>query len=477
MVKQMKKQLTTYLSVGLLLSALFYGASCSPEKSAGTQSTARESAADSVPALNKSLAEKPPMGWNSWDCFGWTVNEAQVRANAAYLAKNMKQLGYEYVIVDMCWYANAKDSDFEAFVHETIATKPNYTIDQYGILQPDTVKFPSAKGGKGFKPLADYVHSLGLKFGLHQMRGIPWKASVGNRKIKGTDLFCASISQPDSGCVWYDGFYGVDMKKPGAQTYYNSVFRQYADWGVDYVKVDDVVNVPELEGISRGVRSSGRKMVLSVVPDNLPMDVVKKNAHMARTGYDFWDVWEMLKKGFPVASRVVKEAGPGYWPDLDMLPVGKIGIGLSYKGPNPRISNFNKNELHSLLTLWYMAKQPLMFGGHLPETDPLTLQLVTNKEALAVNRNSVNNRQIKFKNAIIIWTADVEKSPDKYLAFFNQWESKEPVNTKVTWKQLGLTGTQYKVRDLWANKDLGTFSNGFSYPIQAHDAGLYRIYQ
>jgi alpha-galactosidase len=442
-----------------------------------TRQAAKPGLPDGVPALDKSIAQKPPMGWNSWDCFGWTVNEAQVRANAEYVAKYLKPLGYEYIVIDQCWYANAKDSDFEAFVQETISTKPDYSIDRHGILQPDTVKFPSARGGRGFKPLADYIHSLGLKFGLHQLRGIPWKATVGGRSIRGTSLSCESIAQPDSGCVWYDGFYGVDMKKPGAQTYYNSVFKTYADWGVDYVKVDDVVNVPELEGISRSIRSSGRKMVLSVVPENIPLDVLKQNVHMARTGLDFWDVWEMLKKGFPVASRAVKEQEPGYWPDLDMLPMGKIGIGLSYKGPEPRISNFTPDELRTLLTLWYIARMPLMYGGHLPESDALSLSLVKNEEALAVNRNSTNNRQIKFKNAIIVWAADVPNSTDKYVAFFNQWESKEPVKPRVTWQQLGLPAGTYQVRDLWAKKELGTSTDSFTHPIPAHGAGLYKIHK
>jgi alpha-galactosidase len=120
---------------------------------------------------------------------------------------------------------------------------------------------------------------------------------------------------------------------------------------------------------------------------------------------------------------------------------------------------------------------PLMIGGYLPQTDPLTLKLVTNKEALEVNRNSTNNRQIKFKNAFIIWTADIPASQDKYLAFFNQWESKEPIKPAVTWQQVGLTGTNFKVRDLWANKELGVFKDGFSYPVNAHGAGLYKIYK
>jgi alpha-galactosidase len=431
---------------------------------------------DTVPLKNVSLALKPPMGWNSWDCYGWAVTEAEVRANANYMSTHLKSLGYEYIVIDMGWYADSAASDFEAFVHETIPVKPHYTLDEYGRLLPDPVKYPSSAGGKGFKPLADYVHSLGLKFGVHLLRGIPWETAEKNLTIKGTSIGASSIAQPLMGCVWYDGFYGVDMTKPGAQEYYDSVFELFADWGVDFVKVDDVVNIPEFEGISKASRKCKRDIVLSVVPDGIPEDVLRENAHMARTGYDFWDVWQMLKVGFPVAASAVKISEPGYWPDLDMLPIGKIGIKISYKGPDPRISNFNKEELHSLLSLWYISKMPLFIGGNLPETDSLTYELITNKEALDVNRNSTNNRQIKFKNAIIIWTADIPDSKDKYLAFFNQWESKIPVNIRVNFDQLGLDpSTEYFVRDLWEKKDVGSFRNEFSYPVMAHGAGLYRV--
>jgi alpha-galactosidase len=434
---------------------------------------------DTTPNINKNLLPKPPMGWNSWDSYGWTVNEAQVRANAEFMAKNLKQLGYEYIIIDQGWFADSAASSFEAFVHETISTTPTYNIDQNGILQPDTIKFPSARGGKGFKPLADYIHSLGLKFGVHELRGIPWSATQNNRTIKGTNILCSTIAQPDKGCDWYDGFYGVDMSKPGAQTYYNSVFKAYADWGVDYIKVDDVVNIPELEGISKGIRNSGRDIVISVVPDNdiISVEKLKKNAHVARTGFDFWDVWEMLKKGFPVANKAIKSQEAGFYPDLDMLPIGKIGIGISYKGPKARISNFNKNELHSLLSLWYISKMPLMIGGDLPQSDKQTIDLLSNAEALEVNRNSENNKQVKFKNAVIIWSADIPKTKNKYLALFNQWESIEPVNMKVTWAQLGLMGKEYKVRDLWNKKELGSFTDGFAAPVAAHDGHLYKIYK
>jgi alpha-galactosidase len=432
---------------------------------------------DSVPAIDKTIAPKPPMGWNSWDCFGWTVTEAQVKANADYIAKNLKHLGYEYVVIDATWYGDAAASDFEAFVQETIPLKPNYNIDQYGRLQPDTTKFPSSKGGKGFKPLADYVHSLGLKLGLHIMRGIPWKATENNRMIKGTQIACTTIAQPDSGCVWYDGFYGSDSRKPGFQEYYDSVFEQYADWGLDYIKADDMTKVADVVAISKAIRKTKRPIVLSVVPEEIPQEILKENVHMARTGIDFWDVWEMLKRGFPVAAKMVKNQSEGYYPDLDMLPVGKIGIGLSYKGPHPRISNFTKAEVRTLMTLYYITRSPLMIGGHLPETDPFTISILKNSEALEVNRTAVNPRQIKFKNAHIIWGADSPKPNEKFLAFFNQWESKQPINPKISWKDLGLSGSNYKVRDLWSQKELGSFKDGFTAPISAHDAGLYKIYE
>ena len=432
--------------------------------------------ADTVPPINKKLAIKPPMGWNSWDCLGWDADETEIKTASEYMAKNLKHLGYEYIIIDQGWYADAKASNFEDFVHEMMSPKPNYTIDEFGRLLPDTIKYPSSRGGKGFKPLADYIHNLGLKFGLHLLRGIPWMAAERNLSIKGTSFHASSIAQPDKGCDWYDGFYGVDMLQPGAQDYYNSVFGLFADWGVDFIKADDVVNIQELEGISRASRVCGRDIVLSVVPGDIPYNVLKKNAHMARTGFDLWDNWQMLKVGFPVVAKAVNEAEAGFWPDLDMLPIGKLGLKISYKGPDPRISNFNLSELHSLLSLWYISRMPLIIGGYLPETDIRTLELLQNEEALAVNRNAINPRQIKLKNAVVIWAADLPNSDDKYLCFFNQWESKDPININLKLEQIGLNAnSQYKVRDLWAKKDLGLFNDKFSALISAHDAGLYKI--
>ncbi len=462
--------LSSSLTLCLFLLAVIIFSSCSARKELKGSLKATV-----IPPLDKTLAEKPPMGWNSWDCLGWDANEKEVLAAAEYMSKNLKQLGYEYIVIDQMWYGDEQASDFESFVHETMSTKPHFTLDEFGRLLPDPIKYPSSINGRGFKPLADSIHRLGLKFGLHLLRGIPWQAADNNMKIKGTTIDAASIAEPGKGCDWYEGFYGLNMSKPGAQEYYNSVFELFSEWGVDFIKADDM-NDPDIIGMSKALRASGRPMVFSVVPNVENLKLLKENVHMARLGSDLWDVWQMLKQSFPMAAKAVKEGGDGFWPDLDMLPIGKLGLKISYKGPEPRISNFSKDELYSLLSLWYIARMPLMIGGYLPKTDKTTLQLITNEEALIVNRTCIHPHEIKFKNAIIIWVADIPGSEDKYLAFFNQWESITPINIKVPFEQLGLkSGVEYKVRDLWSKKDMGDFKNEFSAPINAHGAGLYKI--
>jgi alpha-galactosidase len=422
-----------------------------------------------VPPINKSLALKPPMGWNSWDCFGFDVNEAEVKATADYMAKNLKLLGYEYIVLDMNWYApywsDIKDSQ-----------AASYHIDNYGRLQPDTIKFPSSCGGKGFKPLADYIHGLGLRFGIHILGGIPKKAVDANCPVKATSLHAQSIIHSEKGGYWYESFNGIDLSKPGGQEYYNSIFELYAQWGVDFIKADYLAFQTELIGISRGSRTCGRDMIISAVPDRIPEKILKENAHMARTGIDLWDKWEWLKRSFFMAAIVVKEAEPGYWPDMDMLPVGKLTVKSPRSGAKPHISNLTTDEIYSLFSLWYISRMPLFIGGYLPEMDPFTLGLISNKEALEVNRNSCNNRQIyQFETDFIVWTADIPDSKDKYVAFFNISDKKDPVEIGASWEQLGLTEPIYNVRDIWERKNLGASKDGLTYAVNSHGARLFRI--
>ena len=168
-------------------------------------------------------AKTPPMGWNSWDGFATTVTEAQTRAQADILNTRLAAHGWEYIVVDIQWYEpNATGFDYHRGA--------KLDMDEWGRLLPATNKFPSAMDGKGFKPLADYVHSLGLKFGLHLMRGIPRQAVAAKTPVKGTSYTAADIVDTNSTCRWNTDMYGVDMTKPGAQAYYNSVFDQFAAW-------------------------------------------------------------------------------------------------------------------------------------------------------------------------------------------------------------------------------------------------------
>ena len=169
------------------------------------------------PGEFKEWALTPPMGWNSWDCYGPTVKESEVKANADYMAEKLKEYGWEYIIVDIRWFVeNDKAGGYNQ-------ENPIYVLDEYGRYQPAVNRFPSAKDGKGFKKLADYVHNKGLKFGIHIMRGIPKQAVEQKLPIKGTNGITADqIYTKDLQCKWLRDNYTILAEKPGAQEYYNS---------------------------------------------------------------------------------------------------------------------------------------------------------------------------------------------------------------------------------------------------------------
>jgi alpha-galactosidase len=182
----------------------------------------------------KKWAQTPPMGWNSWDCYGSTVTEAEVMANADYMAENLKPFGWEYVVVDIRWYIeNDKAGGYNQ-------TDPHYVIDNFGRYLPATNRFPSAINDQGFKKLASYIHSKGLKFGIHIMRGIPAVAVKQKMPVKGSKFTADQIYSPELQCQWLADNYTIDASKPGAQNYYDSILEMYASWGVDFIKVDDL---------------------------------------------------------------------------------------------------------------------------------------------------------------------------------------------------------------------------------------------
>ena len=416
-------------------------------------------------------AQTPPMGWNSWDCYGPTVVEAEVKANADYMAKNLKEFGWQYIVIDIRWYVeNDKSGGYNQ-------TDPKYVIDEYGRYLPAMNRFPSSANGKGFKPISDYIHSKGLKFGIHMMRGIPLIAVNRNTPILGTNIKAQDIYTPEGQCRWLKDNYTVDSKKEGAQAYYNSLFQLYASWGLDFVKVDDLAgHLPEIEMVRKAIDNCGRPIVLSISPGPAKLDqaeFLKKNANMWRTVGDFWDNWPQLKPQFTVCANWAPHTGAGHFPDADMLPLGKIGI-RSERGA-PRMTWFNRDEQYSVMSLFAIFRSPLMFGGNLPDNDEFTLSLLTKKEVLNVNQHSINNKQL-FRNVdLIAWTADDPETGDKFLALFNATDSPGTAEISVDFLQIGLKGT-HLVTDLWSGKKLGSISNRFSAKINRHGAGLYRIH-
>lgn len=380
-----------------------------------------------------SWASSPPMGWNSWDCFGPTVTEAEVKANADYMAKYLKEYGWQYVVVDIRWYvANDK-------AHGYNEKDPEYNIDEYGRFQPAVNRFPSAAGGKGFKPLADYLHSKGLKFGIHIMRGIPVLAVKNNLPIKGTTVTAKNIYSEKDQCRWLRDMYTIVPGKEGSQEYYNSIFELYASWGLDFVKVDDLSSpiyfAEEVEMIRKAIDRTGRKIILSTSPGETPVahaGHVQQYANMWRTVGDFWDSWEQLKEHFEVFDRWNKWRSKGAYPDGDMLPLGRIGI-RAERG-NPRMTNFTRDEQYTLMTLWSIFKSPLMFGGNFPDNDPFTLSLLTNRNVLEVLNKSTNNKHLFNDIDKAAWIADEPGTGAKYLAVFNKADQEIAVEEKAIWK-------------------------------------------
>ncbi len=430
----------------------------------------------------KSYAKTPPLGWNSWDCFGAAVNESQLKENADYMAKHLKPYGWEYVVCDIQWYEpNAKDNDYNNFTP--------LNCDGYGRLMPAENRFPSAEGGKGFKPIADYVHSLGLKFGIHIMRGVPRQAVHENLPIFGSKFTCREIAHHFSVCSWNTDMYGLKNCE-GAQDYYNSIINMYASWGVDFIKCDDICVTEfrkwdnpytadyEIEMLRHAIDNCGREIVLSLSPGPAPRDKAAhlcKNANMWRLTGDFWDRWEPLHAMFDKCKEWEGISKRGNYPDCDMLPLGRISKNGTCHGEKNRYTRFTKPEQYTLMTLWGIFKSPLMFGGNLPENDEFTLSLLTNREYLKMHKSSKNAKEYSRKEragkGTIVWCAEGKNC--KYLAVFNTADKVRRIKTDL----LPLTqGASLKALDIWANSELGTVKSSISCEVEPHGAKLFKLY-
>ena len=434
------------------------------------------------------LASTPPMGWNSFDAYDSRINEEEFKANVDVMADELLEYGFNIATVDYLWFnpcSGCVKYPNKRFGHGNIRYAADggpidtVTMDEYGRLLPSPNRFPSAANGKGFKEIADYVHSKGLKFGIHIMRGIHRQAVYFNTPILGTEYTARDIAKTYDSCTWSNHMYGVDASKPGAQEYYNSLFKMYAEWGVDFVKADDMMVPPyhdgEIEMMWKAIQNSGRPMLLSLSCGEAPISKAKhvsQHSHMWRISIDFWDEWEDIKRNFILLDAWSAFIGPNSWPDADMIPFGHISLNGRPRGPE-RQSLLTWDEHYTLMSLWCMARSPLIIGSDLLSSSDTSMSFFKNKEILAINQNSYDNRQVyKNRKGHVCWIARIPDSEDVYIALFNTADKDDKVG--FNFEKEGLRGT-YAVRDLWSKQELGNFEQFISREVRAHGAVVLRL--
>jgi len=410
----------------------------------------------------------PPMGWNTWDCYGSLITEAEVRANADCLAQRLLLYGWDHVVVDINWYEPCRGLS-EALTDGGVR-------DEFGRYQPAPNRFPSAAGGAGFRPLADFIHSRGLKLGIHVMRGVPRRAVELCEPIKGTPFTADQIADFGSVCGWNANNYGVDMTRPGAQAYYDSLLELYSAWEVDFIKADDMTRPEEVEALVRSIERCGRPITLSLVGMNAPTPLSHPRARMYRISQDVWDEWRKerwwcgVDDMFELAASYAPKIVAGCYPDADMLPIGRIGRNDALG--DERQTSLTPDEQTSLLTLWSIFRSPLMLGGSVVDLDDFTYSLLTNAEVLAVNQCSLGNRPLYTEAGRAAWVAQDTEHAGTYLALFNRGE--RPQSIAIDLNEIGLSG-RAAARDLWQRRAIGTFEGTIEQTVAPHGAALLHL--
>jgi hypothetical protein len=415
------------------------------------------------------------MGWNSYDAYGTSINEEDYLKNADFMREKLLPHGWKYAVIDARWYDATSPDDDRDFNKKSVGAQ--LFSDKYGRLLPATNRFPSAAEGAGFKPVVDKVHAMGLKFGIHVMRGIPRQSVNVGTPIEGSKFTAADAGDTNNTCSWCPDMFGV-LNNQAGQEWYDSCARLWASWGVDFVKIDDLsspYSTHEIEMIRKAIDKSGYPIVFSTSPG--PTDPghgphVARNANMWRISGDFWDRWADLNRAFDLIAQWQGGGGPGHFPDADMIPIGHLGIHCTIAGKE-RQTRFTPDEQKTLLSLWAIAPSPLMLGNALPNTDPATLALITNDEVLAINQDKLASqaRRLVQHLGTEIWIKNLTDG-SQAIGFFNR--DKESQDISLTWKDFGMKSPS-NVRDLWEHKDLGYFPKTFTRSIPSHGSALYQI--
>lgn len=430
--------------------------------------------------MNKNeFAARPPMGWNSYDYYDTAVNEEQIKANADYMAANLKKYGWEYIVVDIEWYAYGAGSMRDKFQYIPFG---KVEMDAYSRLLPCLERFPSSADGKGFKPLADYIHELGLKFGIHIMRGIPRVAAHNYGRILGTEDTADVAANPYSISGWNPDMYGVNNNGAG-QSYYDSLMELYAGWGVDFVKCDDIANTniykenpysakDEIEMIHKAIQKCGRDIVLSLSPGPALIEKAwhyEKYANMWRITDDFWDSWELLLNMFERCEIWQNHVSKGCYPDCDMLPLGYIGKGFGQE----RKTDFTKEEQVTMMTLWCMFRSPLMLGAEMTKLDEWTLSLLTNHKALALLGENHRGKQIMRDKEQAVWISRDSETGRCYIALFNFRNQEAEVG--ISFEEMEIEGGICVGEEVWTGERLKDVTSEIRATVGPHGVKLYMM--
>ena len=431
----------------------------------------------------QTIADKPPMGWNSWDAYGLTIDESDFKANVAVLA-GIKQYGWRYAVVDEGWYM--------ADPFGGTPDKEHFQLDANGRLIPALNRFPDAANGAGLKPLADWVHAQGLKFGIHLLRGMPKQDLAANTPIAGSSFHAADAADPTDTCPWSEDNYGIRDNTAG-QAWYDSMIDLYAGWGVDFLKVDCISDHPYkptdirqlAEAIRKATSKTGHPIILSLSPGPTSLGnaaYIAKYAQMWRIADDHWDVWSHIpepgKSEFPLGTRQAFDrlaawqpyVKPGSWPDEDMLPIGSLTPHPGWG--DPRNSSLTQDEQRTEYTLWAITRSPLILGNNLTRLDDFTRALITNTEVNEMNQTIASTSNPDSHNpAIRIWTASTASgNPRVYMAVFNI--SDNPAEFNLTWP--ASEKKPQRVYDLW-NKTTLPAAGISVVKLQPHACALYRL--
>lgn len=412
------------------------------------------------------LAQTPPMGWNSFDSYGVYLHEKAAYENLEAMAEKLKPHGYEYFVIDNGWFGEYALQEGTIYPAEKHAH--DIRINEFGHFLPSEVYFPN-----GLKRIADRCHKLGLKFGVHLMRGIPRKAYELDLPIKGTHYTARDIANtdPKENCKWCHYCYGVDMSKPGAQEWYDGLIRYMADMGVDMIKYDDIVPHPdEVEAVAKAIAKTGKPILLSLSPGgSVNPEAIDffRLGNMLRVTKDVWDEQHYIDECFDAWRKWQGREQPGFWIDMDMIPFGPLqlmsppskdpkkgvmskgDVALSGKGVT-RWCQLTKPQMKTFITMRALAASPLMMGGDLPTLDEFSLMLITDPEMLACNQNGVMGSLMLEKDGLETWKADKRGATGEgWIGIFNR--QNEKVEFELTAERLGLDGTGYTLYEVWGD--------------------------